>query len=253
MIILLKNDESEINWAHEQKIIFLVNVVVNVCLANDLPPSHALTNHPRFCNAMPLILPISGWSLFHLHLTSFSRVENENARLNSDLSSANLRWISNRSRQVFWEASWKRIFFFELHQLLHSPPPLNPPNWHDFWLWFPFFLMKISSLRIVYNWGKIIILMMETISLLTLLSKDDNWDIFDDEIVLKQKPACQWKLFVFMRTSRCHSAAKCLRCDRILLHFLLKTLPRFKSNSIELEILKSKSFFEDFNFLVYLF
>ena len=75
---------------------------------------------------MPLILPISGWSLFHLHLTSFSRVENENARLNSDLSSANLRWISNRSRQVFWEASWKRIFFFELHQLLHSPPPQPP-------------------------------------------------------------------------------------------------------------------------------
>ena len=82
-----------------------------------------ITPNSDFWNAMPLILPISGWSLFHLHLTSFSRVENENARLNSDLSSANLRWISNRSRQVFWEASWKRIFFFELHQLLHSPPP----------------------------------------------------------------------------------------------------------------------------------
>ena len=236
------------------RILGVVNVrilgVVNVRLANDLPPSHALTNHPRFCNAMPLILPISGWSLFHLHLTSFSRVENENARLNSDLSSANLRWISNRSRQVFWEASWKRIFFFELHKLLHSPPP-HPPNWHAFWFRLTFFLMKNLIIAFVYNRGKIIIMMIETISLLTLISKDDNWDIFDGENGLMQKPAFQWKLFVFMRTSRCHSAAKCLRCDRILLHFLLKTLPRFESKLIELEILKSKSFFDDFNFLVY--
>ena len=82
--------------------------VVNVCLENDLPPSHALTNHLRFCNAMPLILPISGWSLFHLHLTSFSRVENENARLNSDLSSANLRWISNHSRQSLLRGLMKK-------------------------------------------------------------------------------------------------------------------------------------------------
>lgn len=67
-----------------------------------------ITPNSDFWNAMPLILPISGWSLFHLHLTSFSRVENENARLNSDLSSANLRWISNRSRQSLLRGLMKK-------------------------------------------------------------------------------------------------------------------------------------------------
>ena len=113
---------------------------------------------------MPLILPISGWSLFHLHLTSFSRVENENARLNSDLSSANLRWISKRSRQSLLRGLMKKNILFWIASIAPQPPPHTPPNWHVFCFRFMFFLMKNLIIAYVYNWGKIIILMIEPIS-----------------------------------------------------------------------------------------
>ena len=150
-----KNDESEINWANEQKIIFL-NSSTTVTHAQ-------ITNPPQFCIAMPLNPPD-----FRLKFISFAF---DKFQQSGKWKCEAKFWFEFREFEVDFEALRAKSFerphekeysFLNCINCSTAPPPSPRPTGMPFASGFRFSWWKIIAY--VYNLGKIIILMIETIS-----------------------------------------------------------------------------------------